>query len=364
MLAKIRMAAVIFCLSNAAFAGQPTVVPAYFIIAHKTDSHKADTDWTRIANEPSGSVLAVVPDGSFTGGGLAGSCNSGDQDYCGACSPPCTGAFGLCAAKCQFVVNHNAGQLVLGYQNGDFACHLRQSLSAAEVNQAIDNGWFHDYPTQVQGVFVDDGPTIVSGSSCATPEAETPDPNQPALPSQQDDYSTVYSHVNGAGGVVMLNASQFEHEWIMSGTYKSADYAVTFEKAYNIWYDSTTYKAEDGTVPDWWKTGYPGKLAHIIWNATQYDISDGVSHTQGTPYNSPVLYFFDGTPDSYGHLSCSFETQVALLQGTTPVPSATTYCGSDCTDLSTDASNCGACNTACTTGVPAAAQAASTSRPT
>jgi hypothetical protein len=320
-------------------AQQKTAVPAYFGVSTHSDSSKA-SDWTRIANQQ-GAVLAVIADSSiFTG--LPGSCDPGSANYCGSCSPPCTAASGtLCEAACQFVVNHQAGQLVLGYQNGDFACHLRQTSTPGQVNQSIDNNWYGSYSSgQIQGIFVDDGPTIVPGVQCASPEPES------GTTSQQSDYSTVYSHVHGLGGTVMLNATQFENSWIMAGTYKSADYALIFEQSYNTWY--TNYKAEDGTLPSWWKTGYQTLLANIAFGTTQYDFPDAVTHSRdSSTYNSPVMYFFDGTSQAYDHLSCAFETQVALLQNQTPVPAAKTYCGSACTDLRSDDQHCGSCNNSC-----------------
>ena len=152
----------------------------------------------------------------------------------------------------------------------------------------------------------------------------------------------------------MLNASQFEHDWIVTGTNKSADYAVIFERDYSAWYNN--YKAEDNTNPGWWTSGYSGKLANVVYNTTQYDISAGVSRSQTSTYGSPVMYFYDGSSTAYDHLSCSFETQVALLQGTTPVPSPATFCSGSCTDLNSDALNCGECGQDCSsvTGCPSA----------
>ena len=107
--------------------------------------------------------------------------------------------------------------------------------------------------------------------------------------------------------------------------------------------------AGNSTTPGWWTSGYSGTLANVVYGTTQYDIASGVSHSQGSTYGSPVMYFFDGDSTAYDHLSCSFEAQVARLQGTT-VPAATTYCSGACTDLDSDLSNCGACGNYCPGG--------------
>src|SRR5947207_6628761 len=129
----------------------------------------------------------------------------------------------------------------------------------------------------------------------------------------------------------MLNASQFENDWVINASdpNKSADYIVNYEQDFNTWWN--TYKAEDGNTPTWWQSSTylnASKLANVVYNTDQYTASDGITRSQdpNQPYKSPVMYFYDGSSKSYDHLTCSFEMQAAMLQGTTPVPTGKTYC--------------------------------------
>jgi len=94
--------------------------------------------------------------------------------------------------------------------------------------------WFTSYSSnEVQGIFYDMGPYL--GSPCQGGARQ----NQPPIAedAQKSDYSSIYSHIHGEPGAptVLLNASGFPNEWVMSGTYKSADYAITFEDTYANW---------------------------------------------------------------------------------------------------------------------------------
>jgi hypothetical protein len=333
MKAILIAAGVVLLISGASSATQKTLVPAFFGLGQTTDGTTAD--WTRIANQGS-AVLAVVALG-----------DSGGFETCGS------GSCSVTAARSQFVTNHNAGQLVLGYVRADFACtsttNLSARLTAAETGTFGVDAWYTSsrYPTQIDGIFYDIGPQSFSCPSGTDLAGQSPQSES----TQKTYYSQAYNYVvsNHSNAKVMLNASQYENDWIVAtGTYKSADYAIIFERNYNTWYNS--YVAGNNTTPAWWTSGYSGKLANVIYDTTQYDIATGVTHSQGSTYGSPVMYFYDGNSTAYDHLSCSFEAQVALLQGTTPVPTAKTFCSGACHDLDSDIDNCGSCGNVCPGG--------------
>jgi hypothetical protein len=319
--------AIALTLAGAAEATQKTTVPAFFALNQTTDGVTAD--WTRIKNQGS-AVLAVVALG-----------DSGGFELCGP------GQCDLSAAQTQFAANHTAGQLVLGYVKAGLACTASGNRSTAIQN--VKTGtygvatWYSKYPTQIQGIFYDLGPQLYT---CAYGDlyGSSPEPES----NQQSDYHSIYSYVgtNHSGAQVMLNASQFQNSWIMSGTSKSADYALIFERDYSTWYSN--YKAADGSSPGWWTSGYSGQLANVVTNADQYDMQNGVSQSATATYGSPVIYFYDGSSTAYDHLACGFETQVALLQNQSSIPDPSTYCSGACSDLDSDSNNCGACGNACT----------------
>jgi hypothetical protein len=349
MKGKLFITIAALAVSTAAVGQQKTVVPAYFGVPTQTDPSKG-YDWTRIATAGS-AVLAVVADGSFPGNGLTGTCNhtSPPDTYCGPCSPSpgCSGAWGLCQAKCQFVVNHNAGQLVLGYVDTNFAC-TNNTVASQETLVA---NWYLKYSGYIQGIFYDDGPTLISSCPPNTARAGLAPLDETTV--QRPDYNQVYGYVHDPttyAGKVMLNASQFKNEWVMKDP--AADYAVVFEKSYYDWTNNFFADQNNGQPAAWWTSpGYSGKLAHVAFSAKQTDVSTAVNRSRTSTYGSPVIYLFDRDatqPSAYAGVACFFEQQVAALQNQ-PAVSGTTWCSNAnaCVDLNTQAQHCGDCNTAC-----------------
>lgn len=200
MNAKLIAAAGVLLVAGASYATQKTVVPAFFGLGQTTDG--ATADWTRIANKGS-AVLAVV---ALGGPGGFETCGSG------SCS--------VTAARTQFVTNHNAGQLVLGYVLAGFACTATANLTTALNNLKTGTygvaTWYSStkYPTQIDGVFFDVGPQSFTCGSGTDLNGQSPQSEA----TQKSYYSQAYNYVgsNHSGAKVMLNASQYENDWIVS----------------------------------------------------------------------------------------------------------------------------------------------------
>src|SRR5438874_486119 len=101
---------------------QHIAVPAYFGL---------NADWTRI-EQAAGTVKIVVPDLSFNT--LTGSA--------------------LTNAQAQFDRCRQRGQLILGYVDTGSGQRSMQLINT-DITQ-----WFTSYPTQLDGIFFDDGPEL------------------------------------------------------------------------------------------------------------------------------------------------------------------------------------------------------------
>jgi hypothetical protein len=317
MKAQPFLAFIMLAASAAAVAqAQKVVVPAFFPLGTHSDPSKP-ADWVRIQN--AGSAVQIVVALGDAGG------------FQTLVDP------GLTDARNQFNANHSAGQLVFGYVNSQFATNVNASNEAQT--------WSAKYPTQLQGVFFDNGPTF--------------DPSQSTKPETdfQTYYEGLYSQVHSINALwqVMLNASQFPgtaqtqpQDWLMS--HPATDYAVIWENAWSVYQDVTLFKAigPGGNLQDppaWWTSAaYQGRLSHVVFSANQNQVASAVSlsRTRG----SPSMYIFDGDSGAYSRVACYFEQEIAALQNQPPV-SGTTWCNTACTDINSDTGNCGACNNVC-----------------
>jgi hypothetical protein len=329
---------------------QLLVVPAFFGLTEHSDPSKA-TDWVRIQNagEWVRSVVALGDSGGFQAAPL-------DTD----CAPAGSGGEWR-DAKAQFTANHQVGQSVFGYVNTQFAT-ADYTVTTSAISVQL-NAWQTMYPTQIQGMFLDNGPSF----------AQSPKSDQDF----RNYYIKLYSNLSspafnaGLGWQVMLNASgfpgqnsstgQFGDGWILSAP--AADSAVVFEQPRAV-FDSEYGALVPGgnriAAPAWWtsNSAYFSSTAHIVSEATQYDVPHVAD--QSKALGASLLYTFDGNSQAgggkgYDHVSCYFEESVTYLQAHQLASGAgKTWCLADavpaCHDLRSDTQHCGSCTNSCSPG--------------
>jgi len=326
----IVIATLLFAANGAAVAQtQKMMVPAFFALNRQSDSSKP-LDWVRIQNAGSTVKIVVALGGA---GGFE------------TCSPA---TCSVSAAQSQFVGNYNAGQLVFGYVDSAFA--------SADVigGQFGANAWHDLYPTQVQGMFLDNGPSF--GQSTKT-EAQ-----------YQVYYESQYNQIHSLSGwQVYLNASQFPgttqtaqpQDWVVAGcpncsppANPAADYALIYEQTETSYYPGGFKAIGPGGIlqspPAWWSDpAYQGRLTHTVTNVSQYHLDDMVNLSRSrNPGFVPYLYVFDGSSKQYAQVACYFEEEVAKVNNQSH-GAGKTLCGGTCTDLNTDRYNCGECGYYC-----------------
>jgi hypothetical protein len=164
-------------------------------------------------------VVALGDKGGFQEASLATDC------------PPAGAGGELCDAKNQFVANFQASQFVFGYVNTQFAS--RSYAPGSPLGNELVQ-WQQRFPTQIQGMFLDNGPTF--------------DPSQSTLTDAQyrQYYVPLYTMLNGSQfqWQVQLNASQYPgqdanggpSDWILSA--RAADSVVVFEQPINIYFNN------------------------------------------------------------------------------------------------------------------------------
>jgi hypothetical protein len=377
---------------------QKTVVPAFFGVRTHTDPSK-DFDWMRIADAGT-AVFAVVADDTFAG--LPGTTCAPAPGNCGPCSPTgsppsCDGGSDSCLAKCQFTINRNAGQLVLGYvitnsgqrdldttiancPRTDKRCALYGGDTyhlpdgGGYWNKASVTKWYDTYcpvdggvptgPCYIDGIFFDVGPSIYSTISVE--------------PDQHNYYDDLYTKVinwSDAGPCsdaqhphrpcVMINASQFTGpadggadagDWVLNAP--AADYAVVWERALHgqdnqppdpLPYQDYITNFIPNPIPTLWAIN-AAKAAHVVSVATQNDVVSIVNASRQTTRGFPAsIYVHDRF--GYGSLACFFEQEVAAAQNpatpqSQPAVTGKTWCdqANTCIDLNTNAAYCGGCD--------------------
>jgi hypothetical protein len=238
-------------------------VPAYFGL---------NPDWAQI-EQAAGAVKIVVPDLSFNQ--LTGSA--------------------LSNAQAQFDRCRQAGQLILGYVDTGSG-----QRSLANINNDI-NQWFASYPTQLDGVFFDDGPELDLGTDQAF----------------QAFYIPLIQAFKGAHvghNTVLLNAAGFPNEWVM----QAADYVILWEQTETFYLTNFNAIGPGGSVlnpPAWWANPlYMDRIVHIIYSSPSSDLPNMINRSRSL--NAGLVYIFDGTSTNYGQLPAYWQQEVMMVSGT------------------------------------------------
>jgi hypothetical protein len=325
---------------------QLLAIPAFFEVTAQTDPSQP-RDWVRIQN--AGRWVKVVVAGDTF------------ERKAGA---------DLQSAQAQFGLNVQAGQSIYGYVFTGHGLTVSQLDAMADVQT-----WHNNYaPAYMQGVFFDVGPTFdpnqIFGVN-ASYETGTASGFQGFESYYEDLYSTVHSTLSWR---VMLNASQWPDEWILS--HPATDEAILWEDSLDSYKQhwgampcGTTNNTDpclgnvENPPPAWWaSTTYTSnfQIAHVVFKATQLDVASAVqsSWTPAENRTASLFYLYDKPEATYSGVACYFEQEIEALAGST-VSGGSTWCGTcsgqhncvgACADLSSDAAHCGTCDNSCPAG--------------
>ena len=203
---------------------------------------------------------------------------------------------------------HSAGRnyKILGYVNTAGGSRASNYVTGGGDGQAYITQWYNTYGGYIDGIFLDVGPARGSGTTL------------------QSYYQGLHTSIVGHSGpcasskaCVMLNASQFEQDWVLSSSV--ANYVVTWEKPVGA--GTNQYYLATGTTgfipaaasqsPTGWYTdpAKVGSTSHLIYGVSDsvYSIASIVCKSQSA-YGGPMLYVYDGTSSGYNHLPSYFET--------------------------------------------------------
>jgi hypothetical protein len=241
---------------------QRIALPAFFVFDRQGNS----ADW-QLLEQSGESVNIVVPDASV---GLDSRLSATVvQRY-----------------RDQFQRCRNNGQKILGYVSTRSGARSRQ-----DIDTDIES-WFDRFPTQLDGVFLDEGP--VGDNS-----------TQQFYTALINDFKTSRPTRN----VVLLNASQFPNEWVI----QVADYVITWERDQQSYLNN--YRASGGGVPAWWTDPqYVDRIVHIVYGspiAAEMDNIITLSKNRG----AGLVYVFDRNSTGYGRLPSYWQEELAALPG-------------------------------------------------
>lgn len=353
------IAALAIAMSTAAAAVQQVVVPAYFPLCTTTDSSRG-YDWPRIQAKGT-QVKFVVPLGE----------TGGFQDPTSV-SPTATQQPCGLSPRQQFANNHAVGQLVLGYVDTNPNLNTCAPGQCAPIpkdtvlNDLIKGvkAWYGintqgqldpnlGYADSLDGIFFDDGPLMIPPNSYTDAQYYT-------------HYTQLYTDAKAMLAnlslrrTVMLNASQYYNNWVISSPGPAADYITIWEQSCSKYANVAQFKAigPDGTIsdpsvspnpPNFWKDN-ASSLTHVVNGVTQWGIDQFVNYSRDATHGSPAfLYLFDRVQNSaYAGLACDFEEQTQAMNNESH-GFGKTWCpqSNACIDLFRDFSNCGACANAC-----------------
>jgi hypothetical protein len=273
----------------AACGGNPTylAVPALFALDPAGSTQAVD--WSRI--EKAGSnVHIVVAEASFKG--LSDS--------------------GLVHARAQFSRLRAESLVVLGYvstKNG----HRASSSVTADVD-----AWFSKYPSQIDGIYFDEGPSFDAWTRGVL-DIDT-------ILRLYYTAITNYVRTNGPQPTqpkILLNASGFPNKWVL----KVADYVIVWENCKEAYMDPAKYGAINAKgafvpPPAWWSDPYNRyAIAHTIWNVPASDMPNIIALSKDR--GAGLVYVYSGTSAAYSSLPAYFEQELAAALQTSWKPGTT-----------------------------------------
>jgi len=196
-------------------------------------------------------------------------------------------------AKQQFNRCRSRGQQILGYVSTRNGTRPRQ-----EIDSDL-NAWYARYPTQLDGIFLDEGPQF-DDSKRAFYEGLIADIKQ-TYPWRT---------------TVLLNAPQFPNEWVV----QTADHVILWEEKADTYLDPNKYQAlgPGGLlvgVPSWWRNlKWTNSITHIIHTCpTTQQMSTVMGMARKR--NAGNVYVYDGNSSSYNRLPSYWtEEQKALAR--------------------------------------------------
>lgn len=248
----------------------------------------------------------------------------------------------------------------------DHRCVLHGGDGGPYTGNAYVDQWYNTYcPTaascHIDGIFFDVGPSLDSTISEADQRAYYQSLYQAVATRANTDPNHGCPNPPGTPGnhpCVMINASQFPNDWVMSTSSGSqiADFVVTWERAVHgsanvhcppkFTADPQNYTDDTGTPPspalfcpsgtsssscfraqvpnNWYfDSANTPREAHVLFSASQADISGVIAKSRApvpSGYGSPAfLYIHDQDCDpikgaQYGHLADFFEQVVSAVQ--------------------------------------------------
>lgn len=290
-------------LASGANAQQQLVVPAFFPInpGGAQGDWSTNPDWVRIQNAGSAVKIVVALGDS---GGLQGLTDA----------PGCTpGQCALQNARNQFNTLRAAprNQLVFGYvrtaganypASGGFPASWVNGQPNVEKVIADVGAWRAAYPSQIDGIFFDEGPMF--------------SPTSMTDQQYRDWYTKLFNEMRlrHPWAKIMLNVAGFPNEWVLG----VADSVLTWEESVATYVDAALYKSITpgggvGDPPAWWTSAATsGRGAVTLHHANASQIYQAVTTSRGR--GAPMIYMFDGTSSSYSALPSFFEQLVAAMQ--------------------------------------------------
>ena len=182
-----------------------------------------------------------------------------------------------------------AGVRVLGYVPTaygkgavDEAAH--PTRTPQKVQGYIDE-WYRLAPG-LDGIFFDEGPLAEQ---------------QAITPKVVEFYTGIYRHVKArsAGrGTVVLNATESDQEWVMTG---ASDVAVLYE--------GPPAKYARYQAPAWASRYPPARIAHLVFEVPSCPAMVGVV-ARGKRAGAGVVYVYTGSPTAYDRLPGYWEAQL------------------------------------------------------
>jgi len=323
---EVVTAVVLLAISSMAFGQAPPqkmAIPAFFPLTKKSDG--VEYDWRKIY-EASRTIAAPHP--STVGVVVVDLSTIGSAGY--PSSNPCSAS-----PTAMFNCLRQNGVLILGYvstkcSQRDNPCPSSSLPTGWQQQSKVLYGgdgvtsvkaWYDSpYGAYIDGIFLDEGPSVDTSSTCGCRAS-----NQGYLQQYYGASSSVsglYQEIRNAhsgpcGGraCVMINASQFPNDWVMS----AANYATLWERPlasssqnyvtgnFCPCASSTNCNCATAQSPNNWYYQKAARSAHVVHSApslTRGQIDSIVCRSAGL--GSPMLFVYDGTSGAYDHVPSYF----------------------------------------------------------